>query len=485
MFWGDEIMGDYTLNAGSWHTFLQRWHAGIDSSGFWFYVFAKPWEMLFGRSEVSLRLFSASGVATSAAILWITARRFYSTTAVAIAIAVPYLDLVVLRWQLSNGRSYGVLMSAAALVIWLIVKGQSDSLRRPGWGFLALTFCTYDILTGCHILGILFAGMFLCVQIVADLRGRRLRIPLYVAAAVGMAAIELFSLQNIRSTTALGKPVFWTNRPHMNALWFMSAELNNPLRVLLVGLLLLTLLQLRRKPGRDILYLVFLGFLGLYFLYVLVSQISTSIYVDRYMLPFVLGLSLLLAELLTQLGEHSSRRVYVLTATAVALWGLVCLPARHPFVYPLPDYTGALLASLPPGLPVVDSDIASFVEVEYYHHGRMGRPFLCPLDPGVTADVANTGGVSGYREMDNFFLVGLDSPDLQPTSTILARYPHFLALTGGWPTIWLSKRILQNPAYRATDLGELHFGFVTQHVWDVQALTTDTSNAGPGSNAHR
>src|SRR5579875_1471030 len=56
IFWGDEVMGDLVLNAGSWHAFLERWKAGIDSSGFWFYVFAKPWEWIFGRSEVSLRM---------------------------------------------------------------------------------------------------------------------------------------------------------------------------------------------------------------------------------------------------------------------------------------------------------------------------------------------------------------------------------------------------------------------------------------------
>jgi hypothetical protein len=78
MFWGDEIMGWLVLKQPDWKSLLHLWDAGIDSSGIWYYVFGRPWIALFGASEISLREYSAAGIAATAAILWIAARRFYS-----------------------------------------------------------------------------------------------------------------------------------------------------------------------------------------------------------------------------------------------------------------------------------------------------------------------------------------------------------------------------------------------------------------------
>lgn len=471
MMWGDEIMGVYTLDSHSWAGFLQRWRAGIDSSGFWFYVFAKPWEWIFGHATgLRLRLFSATGIATSAGLIWLTARRFYSLPVVAVSVTLIYLDVGVLRWQLANGRCYGVFMAAAALVLYLIFRGENEPYRHPRLPFLLATALAYDLLTGSHILGILYAAAFLALQIILDLRARRLRIPLYVAAIVGIVPILLFSLRNIESTTALGKPAFWTSRPEFGDLFLSTDLTDSPVRFLLVVLLALTLVQLRRRPARSFVYWVFLGFVGLDLVFFAISIRTTSIYVDRYLLPFAFALVLLCAELLTQLREMPAphARLRSLSPLFLLILGVINMPPYdHPYALPLPNYTQDLVNELPAGLPVVDTDIGSFVEVEYYQHGKFGHPFLFPIDPGVTADPRNRGGVSGFHEMDNFLRLGLDEPDLQPTEAILSQYPRLLVITAQTPTAWFAKRILETSQYNVHEIG-LIAGNPPLHLWEVE-----------------
>ena len=477
MFWGDEIMGSYVLRSGSWHRFLELWRGGVDSSGFWFYAFAKPWEWVFGASALRLRMFSAAGIAVSAALIWSAARRFYSRQVVAIAVALPYLDLTVLRWQLANARCYGMLMASTAFVIYLIVRGAEEAHRRPGVRFLLASFFAYDLLAGSHILGILFALTLLGLQIAVDLRGRRLRPQLYASAAVGIGAILLFSLQNIRSTIALGKPVFWTAKPLYRALYFASDVTSGNLLWLVIFLFTATFLFLRRRASRDVIYLILLAFLLLHTGFVLLSRVSTSIYVDRYLLPFTFALVLFIAELLTQVRETKNIPQWRYYLVLAVLWPLALFWAPGPANFGLPmfDYTDWMLAELPGGLPVVDTDPATFVDVEYYHHGYIGRPFLFPLDDEITRDLGNPGGVSGFHEMDNFARFGIDAPDLQPTGEILGKYSDFVVVVWSDPTTWFRRRIQSSPEYAVTDLGAHNRGVVTLHFWRVHKVSADAA----------
>ena len=480
MFWGDEIMGVYVLRSGSWHRFLELWHGGIDSSGFWFYVFAKPWEWVLGASQMRLRMFSAVGIFTSAALIWLAARRFYSVGVVAAAVAVPYLNLGVLRWQLANARCYGVLMASTALVIYLIVRGTEGAYDRPRLGFLAATFFAYDFLAGSHILGVLFASALLATQIAVDLRNRNLRVKLYAAAVAGICAILLFSLQNIRSTTALGKPVFWTVQPLVRSYVFLSPVILGIVGLLIFMLFLLAFYCIRRQRSRDVVYILMLGVFLLHTAFVFISRVSTSIYVDRYLLPMSFALVLVIAELLTQMLEAKSvsRARYAMVYAGVWLVPLMYAPRPSQFGMPTRNYTDAMLADLPPDLPVVDTDVGTFVEQEYYHHGHFGRPFLFPIDDGITNDRTNLGGVSGFHEMDNFVRLGIDAPDLQGTREILERYPAFVVVTAAAPTSWFRRRIQESGAYAVTDLGPHPYGPVALHLWEVHRTVPPGENKG-------
>ncbi len=470
IFWSDEIMGDYVLHPGTWRGFLARWRGGLDSSGFWFYALAQPWEWIFGRSELSLRMFSAAGVSAAAALTWAAARRFYSLPIVAVSTALIFLETLSLRWQLSNGRSYGLMLAAVALVILLVVLGETR--RRPSPLFLVGTFAAYGLLVGSHILGILYAGSLLAMQLALDLRSRRLRPALYGSATLGIALMGALSLANIQSTLAVGKPSFWTPRPMLRDLLLRTDFTKGPVRTTLVILSLLALLHLRYRSERRPAYFLMTGFLALDLFAFAISRVGTSIYIDRYLLPITLALVFLSAELLTQIRDASAPRPglrAVLPLVAVIVFGFINRPRPKDFPLPGPDYTDALIAKLPPGLPVVFDDVATFVEMEYYHHGQ---PYLYPLTASFTDITSNPAAVSGFNEIRNFYRLGIDAPDLQPSDLILSRDPNMLIITEGGLNTWFTHNIIDSQRYEVLDRGEIPGAAgAPHHLWEVHRKT--------------
>ena len=85
IFWNDEIMGWTTLDQPTWRDVIRVWLACVDSSGFFFYVFARPWLQLFGWTELSLHLWTTTFTSAAFILVWIVTRRFASLSIVAIA----------------------------------------------------------------------------------------------------------------------------------------------------------------------------------------------------------------------------------------------------------------------------------------------------------------------------------------------------------------------------------------------------------------
>lgn len=477
MFWSDEIMGVLVLRQPGWHALLHAWYAGLDSSGLWFYVFAKPWLAIFGCSEVSLREFSATGIAASAIVLWITARRFYSLVPVAASIFFVYAAMMSLRWQLVNGRTYGVLMLASSLVLYLIVRGDQDDQRRPTPLFLLATLGAYALLAGSHILGILYVGMFLAIQLTLDSMRRRPRLLLYLSALLPALAVVLFSLPNLRSTAALGKPTYWTLRPTLAQLLTSSQVFGGRRLGLVIALLLILLLlasRLRARPAatRNPVYVVLLGFAAFDLFFFVYSQIATPLYVDRYLVPFALAAVLLISELLAQLQAWlpTAGRVALVPAVLVGLIGLFefAHTSGSPGL-PLPNYTDAMLRQMPPGIPIVDSDVGSYVETEFYHSGDLQVPFEVPIDWPLSLTPEFHGGVSGLHEMDNFKAAGWYAAGILPSTTILSQNKDFIVVS--FPdNLWLHRRILEDPRFQAVRIGSVPNVAPSQNAGELKSL---------------
>jgi hypothetical protein len=474
MFWGDEIFGRLVLTQPSLSASLHVWREGLDSSGIWFYLFGRIWIAIFGASEISLRMYSAVPTAATAAVVWILARRYYSLLPVAASVSFIFASWATLRWQLSNGRTYGLFVFASSLVLYLIFRGEKDETNKTHPLFLLATFAAYSLLAGSQMLGIVYVSAFLAIQMVLDARSHRRRPWLYLSAAAAVW-VTLCSSANIKATMAIGKPSFWTLRPSLHDLFFLNTVFDSKAKIFISAAALLALILFRIRRQRVPVYIVLAGFAVLNVLFFAVSRITTSIYVDRYLLPFSIAAILLLCELLTQLQESDAPKprlraciAPLFLLLAVAFFFLPRLNNR--IWFPFPNYTDGFLNAMPRDLPIVDTDAGNFTEVEYYHHGTMIQKLFFPVDWEVALDPSNPGGVSGFHEMDNFKKLGIYSNDILSTQKILAENRDFIVLTGTPPTAWLERRILSNPKFSIVKLGTYRCALSDIDVWVVHSL---------------
>ena len=476
IFWSDEIMGWFVLRQDTWPHLLQLWRAGIDSSGIFYYVFARQWLALFGPSELTLHLFSAFGIALSATITWFAARRFFPIQVVAAVVPLMFFLNRTALWQLANGRTYGLLMTAIALAAYALIRTgpETADANRP-WPLL-LTFLALLLLVGSHILGTLFWGAFFAGFLTRDLWFRIFRPRLYSAALAALIVVP-FSWRNIQATAALGKPTFWTLKPPPLDLFRGLGDYSRFTEGILAAAflaLLVTILIARSKgtrppvfnPAYPSFYFALAVFPFLLLVMFAVSHVSTSIFVDRYLLPMLVGDALFVCALLGRCFEimppgPAPRALFSIAALLV--FGVVYQKnLRFESVYPQRDYTPALLAALPEGEPIVMTSVGSFAEMVFYHN-RDGI-FLTPVDWSIQLDPDNgPGGVSGLHEMENWKAMGLYSKQIQPTPEILRGKPHFAVVSDDQHTLWFRRYIAANPLYRSTE-GK---PFGTLHIWQV------------------
>ena len=227
-FWSDEILGWVVLRQSTVGGMLRLWRAGLDGSGIWFFLFGRVWAGVFGASEVSLRMYSAVGVAAGAALVWAAARRFYALLPVAVSVTFVCAAARVMRWQLANARSYGWLLFGCGLVIFMIARGEEEQHWKPGKRFLVATFLAYSALAGGHLLAAIYVGALLGAQVGIDLLQRRWRPWMYTSAACSLGVVW-FARANIVASAAVGKPYFWTVKPGMRDLVESTSALGRPI----------------------------------------------------------------------------------------------------------------------------------------------------------------------------------------------------------------------------------------------------------------
>ena len=151
--WSDEIFGFLVLHQPTLARTLLLWRNGVDSSGFWYEIVGRLWMQTFGTSTLALRLYSTTAVVGAAAALWAAARRLYSFPVVAASMTFLFANSLVVRWQLANGRTYGLMLFAVALVFYFIIRSDEEDQLHPSSLFLFGAFAANVLLAGSHILG--------------------------------------------------------------------------------------------------------------------------------------------------------------------------------------------------------------------------------------------------------------------------------------------------------------------------------------------
>jgi mannosyltransferase len=330
-----------------------------------YYAVTHLWLALtpFGPDEVGLRMLSlVCAVAACAVFTRAVGRLTDSRTGLVAGLVVATNPFVVA--YAGEARSYALALLATALAAlglarWL--DGESRAL------------VLYGLATGAaglaHWFALLVPLGFVAAAVV--LRGR-LALPL--AAVTAVAAVPAIGLVGIALANGVGGS---------GAEWIRDVGLTVP-RLLLrswtgghVALLVVTVLAVgagaaRRHPAR----VVALCWVGVPVLAVTVVELVHPVYVDRYLLPAVVGLAVLAA-----LGLTRCRGRWLAVAVAAVLVPSVVATVSNLGQGPREDVRGAVAmvaAAHQPGEPVVAAARWDALGVEHYARR---------LHPGLLADV--------------------------------------------------------------------------------------------------
>ena len=488
ILWSDELFGWMLVTDPSWRHMVHAWNAGADGGGLGFYVLCRVWLFVFGKSDLAFRAFSAAGVYAGFVAAWFSLRRFYRHEVTAVTLFTVWFGARTILWQMVQTRFYGLLLGAVAWCLCCSVRSarESDAGMPNRRSTLLATLAANLLLVSTHPLGVVYSGLLLGGAALDDrLKGRR-RWTFYLATILPWTVL-IASRQALRASALVAKPWFWTQTPDASdlagmympvSMWFIGYLAI----AVILGLAISALWRQRRLAivaalaGRSTILIP--GFLLAIapMLVWLVSQQGTSYFVDRYLLPFTIGIAVLTAEALTQLFPQPfslARPVPALLAALVA--GFLLLRAgrdsadRYPRDFDVPprDFTGALAEQLPRGVPIVFSRIDMF-DVMLHYRSAPDLPMMYLLDTGVALMPSSPRGlVSGTHEMENWRKVGYFSQQIVPSSEFLATAQRFVVVDD--PKIpWMRVRILDQPQWRAEHIGKFCRGVWTENVWLVQ-----------------
>lgn len=482
IFWEDELLGWMLLRDPSWRHMIAGWKLGADGGGFGFYLIGRCWFYLFGPSEVSLRMYSAACLGFAFVVLWATARRFYETTVVFFALYNTWFFSTYIVVHMAEGRYYGLLTLSAALVTWLTVVPT----RRPGrtlFYLYPLTFLLHALLTTSHQLGIVFSAFLLASMALLDWMSGRIR-PVLYACALAAWLLLLPEREAITNSARVGKPHFWTTAPSFSnfvgAYTGFSAEVATVLLVL--GLALVFSLWRSPQNWREALlaayrtrrpvWVITLAFLLIPIAYLAEGKFGIWLFVNRYLLPVTIGQVFLTAEAVCLIdwdrfspailrGRLWTRPIAAACFSVVLLFWV--FGRLKMFVIPPDNYTDALTAMLPQGVPVVCEDAWSFAELIGRQHNS-GVDYSYLLDwPYAVDPAAPLLEVTQFHLMENWKKAGYFSGSIMYRDDFLKKNDRFLVVRAepeppGPPTIGnpLIDRFAHTPGYDVRPFGVLH-----------------------------
>jgi hypothetical protein len=481
LLWSDELFGWMLLTDPSFTHMISSWKAGADGGGIIYYLLGRVWMDVLGHSSLAFRAFSAAACFLGFCFMWFAQRRYYRPEFVGVSLFVVWFGSHTIIWQMVQGRFYGLLLGATAFALYASIRSAKEtadgqSARRLTLG---LTFVAHLLLVGAHPLGVVYSGIILGTAALNDILHRRRRFSFYLASLLAWSVL-LFSIEAMRNTAAVGKPYFWTTTPmKVDLLGAYTPDVMPYILFVVITAFaaLATVPERARGMWRDLMARgdILLPALVLVVVPVAIwfySQCTTSIFVDRYMLPFTLGIVVIVSELMTQLfPEGLGGPVWMKAAiVCLSLWMLQSVEYDSFTLYPkemvVPplDFTAKLVEQLPRGVPIVFERVDAF-DVTLFRHPDLPILYLLDWDT-VMAPETPHGMVSGHHEMENWMKVGYFRGSILQSKDFLATTKDFVVVSDGGLT-WFKRRIQNDPQWEKQQIGTFDAGYWSANIWRV------------------
>ena len=397
VFWNDEL---FTFYISRLSTFREVWASlltGAEQLPPLFYIITRAFARVFGWGYVGLRLPEMVGFWVMSLSLYRFVSRRSSKAYGLIAMIFP-LTTESLSYSV-EARPYGLVLGlgGAALVFWqMATEGQHRAASLAGFG-LSLAAAI-----SCHYYAILMFFPFAIGEAVRFAIRRKLDLSLAVALGLGLAPLAVY-LPLIQSARAYSG-TFWAKPQWSNMVGFYQYLLN-PTLLLLLSIPLVLALGERfcapkskptnsPSPGHKPWEMAAAaGFALIPILAVFMAKTITGAFANRYALPAVIGIAILLAWSAAIVARNSTAVGLVIAGVATVIFlltGARELSYNTGFAAELRGQFSALEKSSKGGSAlIVVANPQRFLEFSHLA-GEHGAPWLAYLADSHLA-LQNTG----------------------------------------------------------------------------------------------
>jgi hypothetical protein len=396
--WNDEL---YTWYFARLPTFGDVWRelsTGVEQLPPFYYMTERTSLWLLGDNDLALRLPSMLGMLLAGVCLFIVVARRTNGWYGVVAVLIPAASGAFrYAWE---ARPYALVLGFAAAAL-LAHQSRADGIR-PRFAAVALA-CALAAATGLHYYGVLIVLPIAAAELVRWW-GRRV-VDAAVLAALAVPLVPLAVASPLIADARKYSGSFWTEFDLSTAPQFyaivLRAQVFGPSRIpdwlaigfvsLVVAGSVVVLFRRPRKAQSEVAASVVFAALPL--VGVVLGELVTGAYVDRYVIAAVLGPAVLVPLALHRLA--AGRRGPAVVATAlVAAWFLVLFQYWHREISVDNDRRAGIVSFLeaeaPPGL---------LVAVDH-HHDYLELASHAP--PAVAARLARlSDGERALRFTDN------------------------------------------------------------------------------------
>ncbi len=377
-----ELLGDRSFS----HMMRALGHAA-DGGMPLYYIVAYGWGRVFGLSLLSLRLLSSLFICAGVLLLWSTLRKYFSLTAVSLAMTATVTTSALVLTHNAQARYYGLYFATAALVFAL--HALLAQTPHPGGKLLSGAILAHVALIMSHPFGLLYSIASICALLVSDFRWGKVRAGLYAMLASSWLILVLWvvPLLNLHDVAV---PRNWP--PPLDFSDVVSLySFSSPCVVMVIFVVVaLTALgrpaesrELRADDPRPLMTCA-TAFLIPPLLIALLSVGESSFFVNRYFIPSLVGVT----AIVTSLFDSRLRRVKSSVPLKIAWLVMFVVFLAWPIgsALSLNDKRFVTMdRNLPNGVPVIVTDAQAFLLADI-PVSQSGSALLLParLECGVT-----------------------------------------------------------------------------------------------------
>lgn len=437
-YWFDELFTLYMSRLPSMSAVWAALKDGADLNPPLFYAVTRFFQLLFGPSEWVTRLPAMIGFLVMMLGLYRFVSHYGSRLGGMVAMTLPLVTGAF--YYAHEARAYGMELGFIALgaVCWqAATRGEKRPFTLP-----ALGLCLGGALLS-HCYAVLAVAPFGFAEAARTLLRKKIDWPVWVALAIPCSAVLTYlPIMSAVTSDPFDNPVYLTTARASYEMMLAPA-----LWPLLFALAAVALLGAEgRRPGNDKrtipLHEMLLagGFLAAPVLGVAIASTVTKVFMDRYGLAAILGLSIVVGTLVTlRTARHRGAAVVVI---AIFVVGFAWAPARAM----LPQSTSRpatgkefRLADLDPALPIVVANGLLFLEFDHYEPKEVTDRLFFLIDRDAAEHYTGTPGFAQFRLIAKWFPIRSHLADYRG---FLETHPSFYILSAyDFPMDWAMQKM--------------------------------------------